>query len=74
MKLGVGTFTVIDGGKVEEDDLGKNFFVTKEAVGKLKAQVTTELLQELNPDVSGNYISEVNSSSTLIEANQQYSH
>ena len=55
----MGTFTVIDGGKVEEDDLGKNFFVTVDSVGKPKAQITMELLQELNPDVNGNYIAEV---------------
>ena len=54
---GIGKITIVDSGKVCEQDLGNNFFVTIEDVGKNKAQVLLENLLELNPeDVTGEAI------------------
>jgi len=52
---GIGSFTIIDANKVEAKDLGNNFFVDVDHVGKSRAKVTTELLQELNEWVRGAY-------------------
>jgi amyloid beta precursor protein binding protein 1 len=56
---GVGSFTILDGARVEEADLGRNFFVTLDSLGKPRAQVTTELLKELNNFVEGDFLAEV---------------
>lgn len=56
---GVGAFTIIDHEKVVESDLGNNFFVTQESIGKSRAQVVCELLQEMNADVNGDWREEV---------------
>ncbi|KAH0613345.1 uncharacterized protein H6S33_009725 [Morchella sextelata] len=53
---GVGQFTVIDDKLVEEADLGANFFLDEESLGKPRAERTAALLGELNPDVKGNYL------------------
>jgi amyloid beta precursor protein binding protein 1 len=55
----VGKFTVIDDKKVEESDLGVNFFLDKDSVGKSRAERTAALLGEMNPDVKGDYIEDV---------------
>lgn len=55
---GIGAFTIVDGSHVSDTDLGVNFFVSGDQVGKSKSQVATELLQELNTDVKGNFIDE----------------
>jgi NEDD8-activating enzyme E1 regulatory subunit len=52
----VGHFTVVDHENVTERDCGNNFFVTVESIGHPRAQVTSELLKELNPDVQGDFI------------------
>lgn len=54
----VGSFTVVDGKTVEEADLGCNFFVDKDGIGKSRAEVTQKLLNELNPDVKGAFVGE----------------
>jgi amyloid beta precursor protein binding protein 1 len=51
---GVGQFTVVDDRLVGERDLGNNFFVTADSVGQPRAEVVCRLLQELNPDATGN--------------------
>ncbi|CAG5135281.1 unnamed protein product [Candidula unifasciata] len=56
---GIGSFTIVDGNKVQGEDVGNNFFLTADSVGKSRAQVTTELLSELNEDVSGDFLEEV---------------
>lgn len=57
---GIGSFTVVDGTKVFGSDLGSNFFVTKSHLGQSKAKTCCDLLQELNPDVQGHFVEEVN--------------
>jgi len=76
----IGSFTVVDGAQVTAADLGNNFFVEAQHVGKPRAQVeppwlffcfrrgdrfslffwqvTMELLQELNDDVTGDCLAE----------------
>ncbi|XP_017018425.1 nedd8-activating enzyme E1 regulatory subunit [Drosophila kikkawai] len=55
---GIGGFTVADGSTVKEEDLGNNFFLDQTYLGKSKALACMQLLQELNPDVNGDYVEE----------------
>ncbi|XP_033897685.2 NEDD8-activating enzyme E1 regulatory subunit-like [Acipenser ruthenus] len=55
---GIGAFTIVDENKVRGEDVGNNFFLTKSSIGRNRAQAATELLQELNSDVSGNFVEE----------------
>jgi NEDD8-activating enzyme E1 regulatory subunit len=59
---GVGGFTIVDPAVVTEADLGVNFFLEESSLGKSRAQETCTFLTELNPDVDGDYRSEVPSS------------
>lgn len=52
---GIGRFTIVDDSLVESRDFGHDFFVTREDIGKLKSQVVSELMVEMNQDVQGNY-------------------
>jgi NEDD8-activating enzyme E1 regulatory subunit len=52
----VGRFTIVDNKNVTERDCGNNFFVTVPSIGHNRAKVTCELLNELNPDVQGDWI------------------
>jgi NEDD8-activating enzyme E1 regulatory subunit len=36
---GIGAFTILDDHRVSHDDLGNNFFVTADSVGRLRAEV-----------------------------------
>ncbi|KAL1117290.1 hypothetical protein AAG570_004616 [Ranatra chinensis] len=54
----IGAFTIVDGKKITEEDLGTNFFLDVDSVGKPRAQIATQLLLELNPDVKGDYVDE----------------
>ncbi|KAG5188200.1 NEDD8 activating enzyme E1 subunit 1 [Tribonema minus] len=67
---GVGRFTIMDAAKVQERDLGNNFFVTEEHLGRPRAEVTCELLLELNPDVNGDF--RVADVASVIEEEPQY--
>ncbi|KAI9696333.1 MAG: hypothetical protein M1820_008175 [Bogoriella megaspora] len=55
---GIGAFTILDSALVEEADLGVNFFLDEASLGKFRAAECCKYLQELNPDVEGNAISE----------------
>lgn len=52
---GIGRFTIVDNAVVSEADLGVNFFLDDTCVGKMRAQCSTELLLELNPEVQGDW-------------------
>lgn len=56
---GVGGFTIVDPATVSESDLGVNFFLEESSLGKSRAEETARLLQELNPDVDGDFLNEV---------------
>jgi len=49
---GIGQFTVIDGERVTNRDLGNNFFVEISGVGNSRAEETQRFLQELNSFVA----------------------
>ncbi|KAK6628877.1 hypothetical protein RUM43_002694 [Polyplax serrata] len=55
---GIGSFTVVDGKTITEDDIESNFFLSVDSYGKSRAEITTQLLVELNPDVHGDYVNE----------------
>jgi amyloid beta precursor protein binding protein 1 len=56
---GIGQFSILDSAVVTEADLGVNFFLEDASLGKFRAEETTRLLKELNPDVDGHAITEV---------------
>ena len=62
---GIGSFTIVDEALVEEEDLGVNFFLTEDSLGKSRAEECSNLLRELNPEVVGHGIRTVSSSSLL---------
>ncbi|KAI1313843.1 NEDD8-activating enzyme E1 regulatory subunit [Mortierella claussenii] len=53
---GIGKFTVVDSGTVTQNDIGSNFFLDFESLGKSRAQRAYELLGELNEDVKGDWV------------------
>lgn len=55
----IGEFTILDPSKVSESDLGINFFLEADSLGRSRADECTRLLEELNPDVHGHSITEV---------------
>ena len=56
---GIGSFTIVDENKVREEDLGVNFFLTEESLGRSRAEESGNYLKELNPEVTGYAIQEV---------------
>jgi len=52
----IGEFTIIDDAVVGESDLGNNFFVDEDSLGKPRAEVVKTWLLEMNPEVRGNHI------------------
>lgn len=55
----IGSFTIADSAKVTEADLGINFFLRSQSLGRSRAEECKELLQELNPDVKGHALTTV---------------
>ena len=56
---GIGSYTILDGNTVAEQDLGINFFLTDESLGRSRAEETCRYLTELNPDVNGYPVQQV---------------
>lgn len=56
---GVGNYTIVDEAEVAEKDLGVNFFLEESSLGKSRAEESCRLLQELNPEVNGSAVQEV---------------
>ncbi|KAL2127679.1 hypothetical protein VTI74DRAFT_10317 [Chaetomium olivicolor] len=52
---GIGRFAIYDEAEVSEADLGVNFFLDEDCLGKSRAQSLTRLIMELNPDVQGSW-------------------
>ena len=63
----IGNFTIADSAKVTEADLGINFFVRAQSLGKSRAEECKELLEELNPDVKGHAILTVRTPGSILE-------
>ncbi|KAH7355259.1 hypothetical protein BKA65DRAFT_236753 [Rhexocercosporidium sp. MPI-PUGE-AT-0058] len=68
---GIGKFTIADAANVEEADLGVNFFLDEESVGKSRAESCVKLLLELNPDVKGEWF-QSNKSESPFDLQQKY--
>jgi len=68
---GIGEFTIIDGHKVTNRDLGNNFFVELNSVGKSRAEEVTRLLYELN-DMVRNKHAIVTNPEELISTNPDF--
>ncbi|PQE03601.1 hypothetical protein CJF30_00006293 [Rutstroemia sp. NJR-2017a BBW] len=70
---GIGQFTIADEAIVNEADLGVNFFLEEESLGKSRAEQCVKLLQELNPDVRGDWFPRVEGQKLqdLFEIDQQ---
>uniref|UniRef100_A0A8K9UMV6 NEDD8-activating enzyme E1 regulatory subunit n=1 Tax=Oncorhynchus mykiss TaxID=8022 RepID=A0A8K9UMV6_ONCMY len=69
---GIGAFTIVDGHTVSGEDVGNNFFLSNNSIGRNRAQAATELLQELNTDVSGNFVEE--SPEKLLDNDPEFFH
>ena len=61
---GVGSFAIADEAVVKEEDLGVNFFLTDDSLGKSRAEECARWLQELNPEVEGKGVKRVRESNT----------
>lgn len=55
----IGKFTIFDDGLVTEEDISANFFVEADSLGKPKAPIVKELLNELNIDAKGASVQKV---------------
>lgn len=67
---GIGSITVIDGSKVDLQDLGNNFLLDESCLGQSKAKSVCAFLQELNDAVKVKYVEE--SPNTLIETSPSF--
>jgi len=52
----IGKFTVVDDKKVGVADLGNNWFVSEEYLGKSRALAIKDNMLEMNPEVKGNHV------------------
>ncbi|KAI9649546.1 hypothetical protein NHQ30_002126 [Ciborinia camelliae] len=71
---GIGKFTIADDALVNEADLGVNFFLDEESLGQSRAEQCVKLLQELNPDVKGDWYPKLKDDKIhqVFEADQQH--
>ncbi|GAA96288.1 uncharacterized protein L969DRAFT_91735 [Mixia osmundae IAM 14324] len=53
---GIGAFTVLDEVRVKPEDIGHNFFLTRDAVGRRRAEEVVPLLCEMNEAVKGSSV------------------
>lgn len=60
-------FTIVDDALITKRDLGQNFFLTQDKIGQPRAQVMYENLVELNPDVQGAWLKELDPNVNLKE-------
>lgn len=67
---GIASFTIVDGSKVQDRDLGNNFFLETASLGLPRAQCVAGLLKELNESVSASFAEEV--PAHLIVANPDF--
>ncbi|XP_071547570.1 NEDD8-activating enzyme E1 regulatory subunit [Panulirus ornatus] len=53
---GIGAITIVDDAKVTPQDVGNNFFVDSDSIGRLRGEVALRLLMELNHEVRGTFV------------------
>ena len=56
---GIGHFTILDPNNVTGPDLGNNFFLESDSLGKARAEEVVKYLAELNSDVEGHALVKV---------------
>lgn len=66
----ITTANVLDHNLVSDEDIGCNFFLESSSLGQSRAKHCTQFLQELNPDVNGEYIDE--NVDTIIANNPEF--
>jgi amyloid beta precursor protein binding protein 1 len=64
---GISSFAIVDDSKVSQADLGSNFMVYPNSVGKSRAQTVTDAIKELNELVEGSFVED--SVRSIIENN-----
>ncbi|KAF4438993.1 amyloid beta protein binding protein 1 [Fusarium austroafricanum] len=64
---GIGRFTIADQSVVNREDLGVNFFVDDSWLGKSRAEVCTNFLLELNPEVQGDWYPQTQVSQSILQ-------
>ncbi len=57
--VGIGQFTILDPNQVTGADLGNNFFLESDSLGKPRAEEVVKYLAELNSDVHGHALVKV---------------
>eukprot|EP00252_Welwitschia_mirabilis_P011517 TRINITY_DN25784_c0_g1_i2.p1 TRINITY_DN25784_c0_g1~~TRINITY_DN25784_c0_g1_i2.p1 ORF type:complete len:527 (-),score=124.25 TRINITY_DN25784_c0_g1_i2:341-1921(-) len=67
---GIGSFTIVDGLKVKNEDLGNNFFVDEQSLGQSRAKCVCSFIQELNDSVIAKFVEE--SPEMLVETNPSF--
>ncbi|CAO1636143.1 unnamed protein product [Sympodiomycopsis kandeliae] len=67
---GIGSFTVLDGQIVGPNDVGNNFFVEPESIGKPRAEEVATFLSELNPSVQSS--AKVADPETILNSDSNY--
>lgn len=55
---GIAGFTVVDDAVVDASDLGNNYLLGSQDIGRHRASAVTQLLLELNENVAGSYVEE----------------
>ncbi|CAL8097439.1 unnamed protein product [Orchesella dallaii] len=55
---GCGSFVIVDGHRVTQEDIGNNFFLDVDSLNKSRAECAVRLLLELNADVAGEAIAD----------------
>ena len=55
----IGSFTIVDDKIVDGSDVGSNFFLLPSNLGHSRAEAATILLSELNGQVKGNFVNQV---------------
>ncbi|CEQ39396.1 SPOSA6832_00915, partial [Sporobolomyces salmonicolor] len=67
---GIGKFTLLDPSTVQPNDIGNNFFLEPDSLGKSRAEEAVKFLCELNTDVTGVAIVQVRPPSRLIHSRE----
>ncbi|KAG8832314.1 hypothetical protein FRC17_001486 [Serendipita sp. 399] len=67
---GIGHFTILDPNKTTPEDVGNNFFLEVDSIGKPKAAEATRLLSELNGSVQS--AAEIDDIADILEKKPEY--
>jgi hypothetical protein len=59
--IGVGAFTTLDDKITDGEDAGVSFFLEEGSIGHPRAEQACFLINEMNPDVSGEFVVRVSS-------------